>query len=152
MFRQPDGETAGEQADRVEDGKLQHVAWLRPGDALAYVIEIGNHKNSEDRGLGKDQGRHGDGAVIGQDPVFVSCSVSQGYRAGAHPLYILDGQNQTIKIIRTGNPDLPGASGPTTVCGWPPLVRLQSCIRAEERRLPTPASRHPRGLVRRPGL
>ena len=67
-FRYPDGEAAREQAYRVKDGKLQNLARLRPGDALAYVIDIGNHKNSEDRRLGNDQGRHGDGAVIGQAP------------------------------------------------------------------------------------
>ena len=96
-FRYPDGEAAGEQAYRVKDGKFQNLARLRPGDALAYVIDIGNHKDSEDRALGNDQRRHGDGAVIGQHPVFVGCPVSQGNGAGAHPLYILDDQNHSYR-------------------------------------------------------
>src|SRR5271154_3177719 len=108
-FRYPDCEAARQQTYRVKDGKLQNLARLRPGEAPAYVVDIGDHKNSEDRALSNDERRHGDGAMIGQHPVFVGCSVSQGDRAGAH-LY-----SSTVKIIRTGSPDLPGASGPTTV-------------------------------------
>ena len=69
--RYPDSEAAREQTYRVEDGKLQDLARIWSGEALAYVVDIGDHKNSEDRDLGNDQRRHGDRAVIGQDPIFV---------------------------------------------------------------------------------
>src|SRR5579863_2153035 len=41
-FRYPDRETAGKQANGIEDGKLQHLARIGPSEALADVIDIGN--------------------------------------------------------------------------------------------------------------
>ena len=50
-FCHPDGETAGEQKDRIQDRQLQHLSRLRAIRALADVIDVGHDEDREDRRL-----------------------------------------------------------------------------------------------------
>src|SRR3954463_15219588 len=51
-------------------------------------------------------------------------------------------------LTQKRNRDLQDASGPTADVGWQPPDRLRSCTPAAEMEWTTPASTHPRGLLR----
>ena len=61
-------QAAREQADRVEDRHLEHVARSRSGQALPEIEEIGHDEDREDRRLGDDEDSHADHAAVGQRP------------------------------------------------------------------------------------
>src|SRR5579864_8392703 len=62
------GQAARQQADGVEDRRLEHLARSWSSEALPYIEKISNHKNREDRRLGNNEADHCDFAAIGQPP------------------------------------------------------------------------------------
>src|SRR5271168_4960483 len=63
-----DEDAAGEQADGAEDGELEYLRGGWTAEALAYVVDVGDDKDDEDRGLGDDEAGHADVAAIRQLP------------------------------------------------------------------------------------
>src|SRR6202046_5256845 len=61
-------QTAGKQANRIENGKIENVLRLRPRDTLANIKNVGDHKDGEDRNFRGDQRNHADGSARRQNP------------------------------------------------------------------------------------
>src|SRR4030095_14421657 len=104
-------ETAGQQAERVEDGDLEHLTRRRPAQALPHVIQVGHDENREDGGLRPDEGDHGDFPARREAPCCgrVKSRLDDRWRECAH---------ESLRVTRSGCPDLPDASSPTTVYDW----------------------------------
>src|SRR5262249_24526011 len=112
LSRGADREAAGQQTDRVEDRRLEDVAWTRTRDTLTDVKEIRDDENREDGRLRNDQRRHPDLAAIGQPPRggHFDGRSGDGFDGGATFHRSLP--------TRNGYPDLPDACDPTTDAGW----------------------------------
>src|SRR5262249_18071760 len=126
-----DRETAGKQARREQDRRLQHLARRRPAEALAHVVEVGDDEDREDRRLPDDEARHAHRAAR-WEPFCV--------RVGA---WNRDGAHESL-LTRTGCPGPPDASGPTADGGWRRSGSSRSCRRAAASWSTTRASTHPR--------
>src|SRR3984885_8537344 len=61
-------DAAREQTDGAEDGELENLRGGGTAEALADVVDVGDDKDDEDRGLGDDQAGHANVAAIRQLP------------------------------------------------------------------------------------
>src|SRR5579864_5677127 len=134
------GQAARQQADGVEDRRLEHLARSWSSEALPYIEKISNHKNREDRRFGNNEADHRDFAAIGQPPGSRclwerTCDCTHCFL----PLLI------ATVFIRSGCLGLPDVSDPTMAGGSRPLEWKRSCTQAAANLWPIQVSRRPRG-------
>jgi len=96
------GEAAGEQTNRGEDGEMEDFARRGAGKALADVKDVGNDEDSEDGGLCGDETSHADMALIGERPLGVKRGDRDGGRGHR------SGTSVTSSVEHSCRADVPG--------------------------------------------
>src|SRR6201987_1380097 len=134
------GQAARQQADGVEERRLEHFAWSWSSEALPCIEKISNHKNREDRRLGNNEAGHGDFAAIGQPP-----GCRRLWERICHCTHCFLPLLITTVFIRTGCLDPPDVSGPTMAGGSRPREWKRSYTQAGANLWPIQVSTRPRG-------
>src|SRR5215469_1939428 len=105
--REMDGQAAREQANRGDDGNLQHLPRHRPAQAFSDVIDVGHDEYREDGRFPRDQAKHPDTPSRRQYPRPFRYGHCCWQRAHVFPLQF---ENRNARsITRISSPDLPDA-------------------------------------------